>query len=307
MIGARSRRRISRMTRVRTLNGGVVEVANTFSRSSSWSLVSLIGRLSYDYQSRYLLTASLRRDGSSRFGSDSRWALFPAVSVAWRAGQESFMQSVKGLDELKFRASFGETGNNQIGDFASKSLLTSANYVVDGEFVSGLAPASLPNDQLSWETTTMLNLGVDVELFNRRLAMIFDYYDAETNDLLLQVPVPASSGYTSSLTNIGKVSNKGIEFLIRGNVNLGPVVWEPSFNIASNRNEVLELGPDQEQIISGGVFVTRVGEPIASHFGYNVVGVFQSEEQLNSTPSHPRARVGKLYLRGHQRRWLHHC
>ena len=278
--------------RVQTLNGGVVQVANTFSRASSWSLVSLIGRISYDYQSRYLLTASLRRDGSSRFGNDSRWALFPAVSVAWRAGQEPFMDSIEGLNELKFRASFGETGNNQIGDFASKSLLTSANYVVDGELVSGLAPGSLPNDQLSWETTTMLNLGVDVELFDRRLAMTLDYYDAETNDLLLQVPVPASSGYTSSLTNIGKVSNNGLEFLIRGNLNLGPVVWEPSFNIATNRNEVLELGPDQEQIISGGVFVTRVGEPIASHFGYNVVGVFQSEEQLASTPSHPRARVG---------------
>ena len=278
--------------RVQTLNSGVIQVANTFSRASSWSLISLIGRVSYDYQSRYLLTASLRRDGSSRFGSDSRWALFPAVSVAWRAGQEPFMRSINGLDELKFRASFGETGNNQIGDFASKSLLTSANYVVDGELLSGLAPGSLPNDQLSWETTTMFNLGVDVELFDRRLAMTFDYYDAETNDLLLQVPVPASSGYTSSLTNIGRVSNKGLEFLVRGNVNLGPVVWEPSFNIATNRNEVLELGPDQEQIISGGVFVTRVGEPIASHFGYNVIGVFQSEEQLASTPSHPRARVG---------------
>ena len=278
--------------RVRTLNAGVIQVANTFSRSSSWSLISFIGRVSYDFQSRYLLTASLRQDGSSRFGSDSRWALFPAVSVAWRVGQESFMRSVEGLDELKFRASYGETGNNQIGDFASKSLLTSANYVLGDELVSGLAPGSLPNDQLSWETTTMLNLGVDIELFNRRLAMTFDYYDAETEDLLLQVPVPASSGYTSSLTNIGKVSNTGVEFLVQANLNLGPVSWEPSFNIASNKNEVLELGPDQEQIISGGVFVTRVGEPIASHFGYNVIGVFQSEEELASTPSHQRARVG---------------
>jgi len=277
--------------RVRTLNAGNILPNGTFSRSAEWTLISYLGRVTYDFEGKYLISSSIRRDGSSRFGDDSKWGIFPAVSAGWRISEEPFFKAEL-FDELKLRSSWGLTGNNQIGNFASQSLLTSTNYILNGQLVNGLSPATLPNDELSWETTEMFDIGLDMSFWGGKLFVTADYFESTTQDLLLNVPVPASSGYTSSISNFGEVENKGVELLLGSRVNIGEVSIRSSFNISTVRNEVLALGPDQDQIIDGGVFITRVGEPISSYYGYRTLGVFTSEEQLESFPTQAGAQVG---------------
>ena len=282
---------------ITTLNAGNIIVDNTFSRESAWTLISYLGRLSYDFANKYYFTASIRRDGSSRFGDDSKWGIFPSFSGAWRISQESFLQNQNLFSELKLRASWGQSGNNQIGDFASKSLLRSTNYILGNELVNGLSPATLPNNVLTWETTDMINVGLDVSFWDELIYLNLDYFVANTNDLLLNVPIPASAGYTNSISNFGEVKNRGFELMIGSRTNIGDLQWDGAINFSTIRNEVVALGPDQDQLIDGGVFITKVGEPVSSYFGYVVDGVFTSENQLESTPHHPAAKVGSYIYR----------
>lgn len=277
--------------RIRTLNAGNILPNETFSRAAEWSLISYIGRVSYDFRGKYLISTSVRRDGSSRFGDNSKWGVFPSVSAGWRISEEGFFNTSQ-INELKLRASWGLTGNNQIGNFASQSLLTATNYVIEGQLRNGLSPSTLPNESLSWETTEMLDIGLDAEFFEGKLFFTADYFQSTTTDLLLNVPVPASAGYTSSISNFGEVENTGWEFLLGSRVNLGSLSIRSSINLSTVMNEVVALGPDQDQIISGGVFITRVGEPISSYYGYRTIGVFTSAEQLESLPSQAGAKLG---------------
>ena len=275
---------------VETLNAGIVNGGNSLSSKST--LVSYLARARYDFDGKYLLTATIRRDGSSRFGANNRFGVFPSVSAGYRISDEPFFPDSAIINDLKIRASWGVAGNNQIQDFSSQALLNASNAVLNGGVQNGLAPSSSPNANLGWEETNTLNFGLDLGLLNNSISATLDYYIATTNDLLLQVPVPAHSGFTESLQNIGKIENKGIELAVKTNYNLGPVKVSTMFNIAANKNKVLELGPGQEEIITGRN-ITRIGGELGASYGYRVLGVFTSQQQIDNTPSLSSAQVGE--------------
>ncbi|WP_136464968.1 TonB-dependent receptor [Flagellimonas onchidii] len=276
---------------VETLNAGIIDGGRAFSNKST--LVSYLARLRYDYAGKYLLTAAIRRDGSSRFGANNRYGTFPSISAGYRISEESFFPKSDSFNELKIRASWGLTGNNQIGDFGSQALLGPSNAIINDNIASGLSLSTSPNANLTWEQTSTIDFGLDLGFFNNRLSASFDYYVATTDDLLLQVPVPAHSGFENSLQNIGKVENRGFEAAIRANYEIGAIKFRTSFNLATNKNEVLELGPGQEEIISGGRSITRIGGELGANYGYVTDGIFQSQSEIDSRPSLSTAQVGE--------------
>lgn len=268
--------------------------ASNFSVNASryiWTQVSYWTRLQYDFAGKYLLTATFRRDGSSRFGSDSKWGNFPSVSAGWIVSNEDFLASSGAIDFLKLRGSWGMAGNNQIGSYGSLALLSVGNYVNGETLAPGYYASSAPNPALSWETQKAWNAGFDLTAF-RRFNLSFNYYDTRTSDLLLNVPVPEQSGYSSSLQNIGEIQNTGVEVDFGGTgIQLGQVTWTFNANLSTNRNKVLSLADGQDQIISGN-FLTKVGQPIAQLYGYNILGIYKSQEEIDRTPHIGGTQVG---------------
>lgn len=252
-----------------------------------WSLLSYLSRVNYDYKDKYILGGSIRTDGSSRFGANTKWGWFPSVSGAWRLSKENFFKS-NSINEFKLRTSWGITGNNNSPNYGAIPLLGAYNYGNS----SGSAPFTSPNENLSWEQTSTLDIGVDLGLFSNKLSITADYYRAITNDLLLDVPVPAHSGYSSSLRNTGKVENSGFEFALNINkIKLGYVKWSSTFNISTNKNKVLALGPGQDRILKP-FHITEVGKPMGAYYTYRQIGVFQSQEQIDTAPTHTEQRLG---------------
>lgn len=259
-----------------------------------WSLFSLLARFQYDYDGKYLLSASIRRDGSSRFALNSKYGIFPSASAGWRISQEEFLKKRDWINELKIRGSYGVTGNFDIGNYEHFELLNGEDYLG----ASGLKPKNIPNDKLSWETTTMYNIGIDAELFKRQLGFSVEYYNGDTTDLLLNLPVPQTTGFSTFLQNIGKVNNRGYELGLKIAPDLGQLKWTSNFNISFNTNEVLELGPEGtpiEQIVEGvdsAFFRTEIGQPIGNYYLLVQDGVFISQDELNKYPHFPNTAVG---------------
>tara|TARA_R110002050_G_scaffold4573_3_gene22162 strand:+ start:3668 stop:7087 length:3420 start_codon:yes stop_codon:yes gene_type:complete len=253
-----------------------------------WTQISYFGRMQYDYKSKYLMSAALRTDGSSRFGDNSKWGLFKSFSAGWVLSNEEFFPEESKLSSVKLRASWGETGNNQIGAYGSQGLVDDTNYNIDGVLIPGSAPSTSPNSDLSWETNTSLNFGVNLGFLENKISFSADYYVATTKDLLLQVPVPQQSGYDVSLQNIGKVENRGFEIDLRGNrFKVGNVELGFNANLTTNKNEVLALGPDQDQIITNvktASFRTKVGGQISELYGYDVIGVYKTQAEIDNSP-----------------------
>lgn len=271
---------------VKTLNGGVITGGSQ--SQEEWSLVSALARVNYVFKDKYLLTATIRADRSSRFGSDNQTGIFPSVSVGWRATEEPFMENIDLFNELKLRVSYGVTGNFEIPNYGSIGLLDEANYVFNDEETSGLGPETIGNDELSWETTYQFNAGLDFAMLQDRIYGSFDYYISNTKDLLLNVTVPSASGFDEALTNIGEVENKGFEMQVTSRNIVGGFNWATDFNFGSNKNEVLKLGPEGDPILStGGAglrHITRIGDAIGSYFGYVVDGIYQSQAEIDSAP-----------------------
>lgn len=286
---------------VQTLNAG--QVSSGSSDIQEWSLLSYIGRVQYDYNGKYLLSAAIRADGSSRFGRSNRWGYFPSVSAGWNVSQETFLKSATWLSDLKLRASYGLTGNFQIPNYGSVSLLGYQNYILGPEtIVSGLAPTNSANDKLKWEKTAMFDIGFDVSFLRNRLNLTFDYYHANTSDLLLNVPVPRASGFSTELQNIGKVNNQGIELTLGTRQTFGRFRWEASANIAANRNKVIALGPSGDPIIvAGGVagaqFITQIGHPIGEYYTMINDGVFKNQAEIDAYPHTTTTRPGDFKFR----------
>jgi TonB-linked SusC/RagA family outer membrane protein len=252
----------------------------------TWTQVSYLARLQYAYANRYLFTATTRRDGSSRFGSDQKWGNFPSITGGWILSNEKFFPENKVVTFAKVRASYGLSGNNQIGNYSSQALVNPANYVFGNTLAAGFAATTTANPNLGWETKTSTNFGLNLGL-GSKLTVAADYYRSITKDLLLNVPVPQQSGFTSAIQNIGRVQNSGFELELAGNdIGLGPVRWGFSGNMATNQNEVLALAPGQQQIIAGAVgqFLTRVGGPIAQYYGYQLDGVYKTQAELDNSP-----------------------
>lgn len=272
---------------VRTLSAG--QIVGGTSTEYRNSLISYLSRLTYSYDDKYLFSASIRRDGSSRFGSENKWGTFPSASVGWRVSNEAFMQHVSQISDLKIRGSWGLVGNNKIGNYDAIARTVVNYYPLNNTLVNAVNPLNYPNPFLGWEKTMQWNLGLELGLFRDRVRLEADFYNSKSVDLLLDVPVPTISGYATQLQNIGKVQNKGMEYLVRTRNTVGAFKWSTDFNISFNRNKVLALGPDARPIYAGApnannTFITTVGQPIATYFGYQYDGVFKNQAELDAAP-----------------------
>ena len=241
-------------------------------------LNSYFGRLSVNHQNKYLLTLSLRRDGSSQFGPNNQYGNFPGASAAWRISEESFFDAVPVISDLKLRVGYGVTGNDQIPSFRFINAYASGfNYRLN----PGTAPSYMPNEDIQWEQTTQYNAGLDVGLLSDRLSLTADLYYKQTNELLLDRPLPGSAGFTTVLANIGSLENKGLELAVSGAVLEGPLKWNTNFNISFNRNKITSLYQDQPITeIGRGNNAVIVGEPVGSFYMYESLGVDPSTGNL---------------------------
>lgn len=265
---------------IENIDGSTVQTAGA--SRSRWTQLSYFGRVMYDYKDTYFLSGSIRTDGSSRFGRDNRYGTFGSFSAGWVLSNESFFPENDVLTFAKLRYSWGQTGNNQIGNYAQyASIGTGRDYPYDGTLHPGAAPSSAPSYALTWETNTSNNFGVDLSFFNK-IRLGVDYYVADITDLLLDRPVPKHTGFNNSLQNIGEMRNKGWEFQLSGsNFNLGDLSFGFDANLATNNNEILSLG-GAEELYEGGNqrFITRVGESLANLYGYKIIGILRSEEEV---------------------------
>ncbi|RZK78520.1 MAG: SusC/RagA family TonB-linked outer membrane protein [Pedobacter sp.] len=269
------------------------------SRSSESSLSSFLGRVQYNYGSKYLATFSMRADGSSKFAPGNKWGYFPAGGLAWRFSKEKFMEPLKKvISDAKLKATIGATGNNRVDDFAYMSTLNLSNsaiYAFNNLISRGLIPTALGNEKLIWETTIQSDLGLDLELFDSRANLTVDVYRKTTKDLLLNASLPPSLGFSRSYKNIGRVRNEGLEFsLVTNNIRSKAFNWSTNFNISFNRNQVLELTENQEALVSQvnwdnnyrnlPGYMAKIGGPIGMFYGLIWEGNYQYSD-FNKLPS----------------------
>ncbi|THH37748.1 SusC/RagA family TonB-linked outer membrane protein [Neolewinella litorea] len=239
---------------------------------TEFSFLSYFGRANYNYNRKYLFSLSARMDGSSRFGANNRYGFFPAVAAGWVLSEEDFLEGNPLVSYLKLRSSYGLTGNADISNFASLGLYGASGY----GGVSGLAPVQIPNPDLTWESTLQFDFGIDFGVFNNRLSGELDYYVKNTNDLLLNVPIPGTSGFRTQFRNLGELRNRGVELLLNAVVSDAAFGWSSSFNFSYNKNEILSLAPGQDIIDDGGsryMNVVKVGESLGAFYGLEYAGV----------------------------------
>jgi len=284
---------------IQTVNGGTVTKGG--SDKTQWSIASYLARVQYNYEGRYMLSAAIRADGSSRFGKNNRWGYFPSASAAWRISDEEFFKNVKALsfvNDMKIRASYGVTGNFQIGNYDHLATMSLDNYILGNGLAYGYKPDNIKRDDLSWEKNQMINAGIDLQMFDGYLGFSVDYYNTNTSNMLLYVPVPLLTGYSTSLQNLGKVNNRGWEIALTSQHTFkNGLGYSFNVNYAKNTNEVKALGPGNASIISSGsvghaYYITEVGKPIGSYYLLKYDGVFKSQEELDSYPHLSNTKVG---------------
>lgn len=273
------------------------------SSASEWAIMSYLGRINYSILDRYLITAVGRYDGSSRLGKDNRFAFFPSVALAWRLSEEKFMKRFSKLSNLKIRASYGLSGNQDIALYQTLPLMKQQNVITGDGIQIGYIPDRLGNDKLKWETTAQFDFGIEASFFNSRLNVELDFYSKRTKDLLLDVEFPYTSGFKNGFMNVGKISNQGVELMIRStNIVTKDFTWSTEFNIATNKNKVLEMGPDKdfEYTFRPGLGThpyswLKVGEPVGVFYGYIMDGIYRTRDQIEAG-SEPNASLGqKIY------------
>jgi TonB-linked SusC/RagA family outer membrane protein len=248
-----------------------------------WSLVSYLARVNYNFKGKYYATASVRTDGSSRFGSANKWGTFSSAALAWRLSDEDFLKEVRFISELKVRTSYGETGNNNIGNYEHYATINYQKYPLGEAAAAGFVPGKLANPSLTWEKQRQINIGIDLSFFDKRLALTVDHFQSSNTDLLLNVNVPATTGFSTALKNIGEVKNTGWEFVV-GTVNAdNKFQWTTDFNLSTYKNEVVRLGPEGDPIISGGN-ITMIGQPIGMFYGWLTDGIFMNQAELAQGP-----------------------
>lgn len=285
-----------------TIGGGTVSDGD--SKTEQWSLASYLARVQYNYKGKYMLSAAIRADGSSRFGKNNRWGYFPSASAAWRISGEPFFQNAEALSwisDLKIRASYGQTGNFQIGNYRHLATMSGDDYILgtgSGSLVSGYKPSDVENPDLTWEKTSMFNVGADLSLLGGYFNLTAEYYYANTTDMLLEVPIPHLTGYSTTLMNIGKVNNRGWELSATSQHSYANgISYSLNANWAKNTNEVKALGANDTPIIQSGsvdhaYYITKVGEPIGSYYLLVQDGIFRNEEDLKAYPHVSTAQPG---------------
>ncbi len=260
-----------------------------------WRLLSHLARLNYNFDDRYLLSAAIRRDGSSRFGLNNRFANFPSVSAGWRLSSESFFPKLNWLDEVKLRASYGLAGNNSIGNYTYIPGISTDNYNFGGSLASGFLLGSLANNQLGWERSRQFDVGFDASILAGRIYLSAEYYQRHTESMLQSLDIPVASGFSSAITNLGNVMNKGVEFSVNSHNTTGRLKWDTDFNISANRNKVLDIG-GKAQLISGDVStnITVVGQPMGMFYGYVFQGIVNTQTELDGIPKYGGQVVGSV-------------
>ena len=272
---------------IHNLDVGDASTATNWNNSSSWAIESYYGRLNYNFDDRYLLTATVRADGSSNLGPNNRWGTFPSVALAWRISNESFMKGLSQLNNLKLRLGWGLVGNQNAGTYAYGT--TMRNSV--SAWGTGYFPGNYSNPDLKWEETSSYNIGVDVALFNNRLEFIADAYLKDTKNLLMLASLPAyiidseNVGMTAPWVNVGGMQNKGIEFTLNTvNISNRNFTWTSGLTLSFNRNKITKLTSDDASIygkIGDGVYTkSEIGQPVGQYFGYNVIGMFTCEDDF---------------------------
>lgn len=285
--------------RTSNLSAGNTELYTQSSYKNKNQILSWLGRVNYAFRDRYLATISFRADGSSRFGVDNQYGYFPSMALGWRISDEPFFGDNSVFSDLKLRASYGTTGNQEIGNYNSLVLLgTVGDAIFDGGRHVAIVPIQLANPNLKWETTRQLNAGLDFGVWNNRVTGSLDYFASYTYDLLLNLPIPRTSGFNTSLQNVGDTENKGFELMINSRNLVGDFSWSSAFNFSTVENKVTNLG-SLPFILQGDVAflsdftILREGDPINSYWGYQVDGIFQTQEEIDQS-AQPRAKVGDL-------------
>lgn len=256
------------------------------------TLISFLGRITYSYNDKYMLTASLRRDGSSKFGKNNKWGTFPSFGAAWRIIKEDFMAGLPAVSDLKLRFGYGVTGNQAIPSYGSLPKYTIYNYPFDGSLQTGVADdvyAGAANDGLQWETVYAYNAGLDLGFFHDRLKLNVDLYQKTTKDLLQYITTPSSTGFERQLRNSGSVQNKGLEIVLSGDIVQGKrFEWSTNFNMAFNRNKIVSLGNDVDVQFAGNIstgdapFIQQAGYPIGALYGYVEDGYYDNEAEVRN-------------------------
>ena len=265
--------------------GAATDVSSPSSNAFEWTMNSYFNRITYTLDDTYSLTFTSRLDGSSRFGADSKWGFFPSAGFSWLASNEDFMSDLDFIDELRFRTSYGVSGNTEIGVFQSLATIGSGTTLIGGDRGSTAFTTRLPNPELEWEKTYQFNIGTEASLFNQVLSFEVDFYHKLTTDLLLDRPVPATTGFTVIQDNIGALSNRGLDVrLTTQNVRGTDFFWTTTLNFNYNRNRVERLGAGDEDIfpgpnwVSGSQTILRVGEPVGNFYGFERLGTWGTDE-----------------------------
>lgn len=244
-------------------------------------MLSFFGRVNYAYKGKYLLTGSLRADGSSKFGTENLWGLFPSAAFAWRLIDEDFMKSAPVFSDLKLRVSYGESGNNRIANYAALGIFTTGSYPLNNQVVTAAFQNNLPNPFLKWEAVQSKNIGIDIGLFKQRVSLTADWYDNRSKDLLYNTRIPASSGFAQQFQNIGTTSSKGVEITLNtSNIRSADFSWSTNLNIAFNRTKVLSLSDGETSLITNSYttimdYILQVGQPVGIMYGYEHDGLYQ--------------------------------
>ncbi|MEL7121279.1 MAG: TonB-dependent receptor [Bacteroidota bacterium] len=253
-----------------------------------WALVSYFGRLNYSFDDRYLFTGTLRVDGSSRFGPNNKYGVFPSAAFAWRISNEAFMKNIDFIDNLKFRAGIGTVGNQEIGLYSFSSNIRSINIVLGDQLVTGFAPDNIANPDVRWESSFQTNFGLDFGLFKNRLELIVDYYVKKADGMLLPALIPSTAGgLNPPFVNIGEIENSGLELTLNTQINTGKLSWRTSGNFSINRNRVVSLGSNGNLVgVIQRIPVTRTeeGRPISQFYGYVMEGIFQDLSEIAESP-----------------------
>ncbi len=280
------------------ISGGPPEFRYANSGTTQWSLLGAYARLNYNYKRKYLLSAAIRRDGSSRFGTDNRWGNFPSLSLGWVITEEKFANNLGPLNYLKLRAGYGETGNFNIGDFRQYPNIGQDNYPLNQNIALGRPIVSLGNSLLTWETTKGIGLGADMGFLNDRILFSFDYYNKTTDGLLYNLEVPTSSGFGSVMSNVGEFRLWGYEFALNTKNFVGRFTWSTDINVSVNRNKVIQLGANNTPI--GGIYEygdtwkTEVGGPMGRFWGYVYDGIYMTQQEFDAQPKGINSMVGTV-------------
>lgn len=269
---------------------------------TEWTIASWLARVDYSFKDRYLLQANIRRDGSSRFGAGHKWASFPSVSAGWIASEESFMESAGTImNYLKLRASYGITGNYNIGDYTHLATITSANYPLGGEVAPGKALTGIGNQKLTWEENAQFDIGVDFGFLNDRIFLMYDYYQKRTKMLLNDMEIPWTSGFEKVMSNMGKIQSWGHEISIESRNLTGAFKWKTNLNLTFNRNEVKKLSAMSDHIGGDTEFYNwnrlEVGQPVGIFMGYVFDGVYMNQQEYDSQPKYYTSQVGSARMK----------